>query len=151
MSKTTTTQIKRFKTFYDNEKMEGLSFPEPTLTEQHHINDTNINEIVSNYTQQDIIEHFNANNIPEQYGEFINFDYSDSMDKMSKIKEDFESLPSSERLQYENDPQYWYNSQVKQLLTNAMETGDPISPDVVEVVADVPKSEQQTPTVVGGA
>lgn len=140
-----------FETRYNKSIQNGISFADPSLTEQHHANDANINEIVNKYTNTQLIENYNYKNIPEQYGEFGDFDYSDSMDKMSKIKEDFASLPSAERSQYDNDPAYWYNTQVKQMLTDAMKTEASIASDVIEAVADVPKTEPETPTAVGGA
>lgn len=140
-----------FETRYQKSKQDGISFTDPSLTEQHHLNDADINEIVNKYTKTQLIANYEAKNIPELYGHFGEFDYSDAMDKMSKIKEDFESLPSAERLKYENDPSFWYNTQVKQMLTDAMKTEPEIAPVGIEAVADVSKTEEKTPTEVGGA
>ena len=147
--------IPKFHTYYKKPKYQGLVFPEQSLTEQHHANDVDINEIVQKYTLKEFRENHLAKDTPQNYGEFINFDYADSMNKLSQIQTDFANLPSKERLQYDNDPMQWYQEQIEVMVTEATKVEPEIVPTVVETVPELPKAEakaeEKTPTAVGGA
>lgn len=79
-----------------------IHFDEPTLTEQHHANDVNINMILKRYAVTGLIEHQNTHK--PSYGFAPASDLKSALDLTAKSNEIFADLPASERASFNNDP-----------------------------------------------
>ena len=73
------------------------------MTEQSHKKECDINQILSKYQQTGIITHAHQNQA--QYGEISSLDFHESMNLIAEAKSTFETLPSSLRKRFENDPE----------------------------------------------
>lgn len=75
-----------------------------SLTHQSMKRECDINAIMSKWQKTGILEH--RNNYQGQYGDFTNTpqDYQESMNQVLAAQEMFESLPSSVRRRFGNDP-----------------------------------------------
>lgn len=77
---------------------------EPTLTQQHHENETNINTIMAKALKSGIMPVGKDMNLLK-FGDFeTGFDYQESMNKIIAANESFEALPSQIRNRFRNDP-----------------------------------------------
>ena len=90
---------------YDVEKASeecGLSCPEPTLTQQHEADETDINFIVHRFGLTGQIPA--GRNIPT-YQDFSEAtDFQGAMDLIIQAQEAFQELPAQTRAQFQNDP-----------------------------------------------
>lgn len=92
-----------FKTAYQKHKRHTLEFGEPSLTKQSFRDECDINNIMSKYQKTGIIEHLNEHN--GEYGDFISYqDYHTSLNQILEAQETFNSIPSSIREKFNNNP-----------------------------------------------
>jgi phage internal scaffolding protein len=75
----------------------------PGLTEQSHKKSTSMNFILDRYRKTGIVEH--VRNQPLEYSDYINpLSYHEAMNQIALANSMFESLPSSIRKEFKNDP-----------------------------------------------
>lgn len=95
--------LPRLRHAYEHEAAhsESLTFPEPSLTAQDQLHNTNLKQLV---------ERFGPNEIPHQqhrgmYGDFTSLtSLEDAVDALELAQAQFEQLPSYIREQFANDP-----------------------------------------------
>lgn len=76
----------------------------PSLTEQHHKNSTNINNILNQYKNNPELL-LNTNNNSHLYGDFSQAtDYQTSLNTIMHAEEQFNALPSKTREKFHNSP-----------------------------------------------
>jgi len=77
----------------------------PTLTHQSMADECDINKIMLKWQKSGVLEH--RNTYEGQYGDFTNVpqDYHESMNQVLAAEDMFQSLPSSIRKKFGNDPQ----------------------------------------------
>lgn len=90
---------------YDTKKVSdetGLSCPEPTLTQQHQAEETDINYIVQRFGVTGLLPQ--RLDLPT-YGDFTGvFDYQSAMNLIIQADKEFQSLPADCRSYFMNDP-----------------------------------------------
>lgn len=79
----------------------GITFDEPSLTQQHFQPECDINNILSRYSQTGVL--------PEKQGAFYadfssGLDFRETVDFLRSTQEDFLALPASTRAHFNNDP-----------------------------------------------
>lgn len=89
---------------YDVPASDGITFNEPTLTQQQFKDEVNINNIVNRAMQTGDVSVFT----PTQRAEFIDNsvyeDYQSALDTLQTVEDDFYSLPAVVRKEFDNDP-----------------------------------------------
>ncbi|AST68717.1 hypothetical protein BFG07_08490 [Kosakonia cowanii] len=89
---------------YDVPAYAGLSCPEPTRTQQHFADEVDINKIISRAISTGDTTVFTTTE-RAQYFDCSNFeDYQASLDFIAGVEEDFYSLPSRVRKEFDNNP-----------------------------------------------
>lgn len=94
----------KFFTKYDPGLSPSLTFRKPSMTEQQHLRDVDINMIVSRFNRTGVL------GTPTQvrdmfFGDFSELDgYHDYQNRVSEAKERFLALPSNVRAAFDNDP-----------------------------------------------
>jgi len=92
-----------FRTAYQKHKRYPIMFEQPTLTKQAFKDECDINNIMSKYQKTGMVEHLNQNN--GEYGDFISYeDYHTSLNQILEAQETFNSIPSSIREKFNNNP-----------------------------------------------
>jgi len=77
--------------------------PEETRTQQQFISECDINNILKKYEQTSLLTPVNRSQ--GKYGDFTNVtDYQTALDKLMSAQDTFNSLPSSIRKRFQNDP-----------------------------------------------
>lgn len=89
---------------YDVPVCEGVVFTEPTRTQQHFKDETDINKIVARAIQTGDATVFTTAERGSYYDTSTFSDYQDALQIIADIDEDFFSLPSSLRRQFNDDP-----------------------------------------------
>lgn len=97
----------------DSKKVERVNFQgcsvlyfddQPLLTEQHHKDSCDVNNILRNYNADTLALH-NAQ-FEGNYGDFTDFmEYSDAFNFIKQTDEMFNSIPAHIRADFDNDPQ----------------------------------------------
>ncbi|AXL15277.1 internal scaffolding protein [Microviridae sp.] len=80
----------------------AIKFTEPSRTQQHQKDETDINKIMARYVKTGVIDHINKHQA--YYGENTGIEYQDAMNLLIKADEVFMELPSKVRKFFENDP-----------------------------------------------
>lgn len=83
----------------------SVRFSKPSMTEQHHLNDVNINSIISRYNRTGVLgDPFRAY-APGVFGDFSEVkDFHGLNNEIVEAKEKFMDLPSALRKRFNNDP-----------------------------------------------
>ena len=137
-----------FRTRSDVRVRSGVRFTKNSLTEQHHLNDVNINSIISRYDRTGVLgDPF------RQYSSGVFADISDVKDfhsiqtQLCAAKESFDALPSSLRKRFDNDPlkmvEFLQNSDND---AEAIKLGLKVSKPSVEGVGTVTSLDVTVPT-----
>lgn len=93
----------RLSSRYCFEKVPGIVFTEPSLTKQAFAAEADINNIVNRYNATGILP---AGERELQYGDFSSgMDYAECLVAIQEANDDFQSIPSQIRNQFDNDPQ----------------------------------------------
>lgn len=89
---------------YDRPKPVQLRFFEPSLTEQHHKKDCDVNYIVERYKRTGVMP---TNNRTPLYGDFTSTpqSYSEAVSLLRNAKDWFSGLPANIRNRFANDPE----------------------------------------------
>ncbi|AXL15282.1 internal scaffolding protein [Microviridae sp.] len=80
----------------------SITFTEPSRTQQHQKDETDINKIMKRYIKTGVIDHIN-----KHQGVYTNcpgMDYHEAMTFMRQAEGQFLELPSQVRKQFDNDP-----------------------------------------------
>lgn len=89
--------------YKENRRDTRVFFPNPTLTEQHHIEYTAIKNIMARYEHSGVIDHVNKHQ--GTYGDYINApDFQEAQIAIAQAKEMFLSVPAQIRADFQNDP-----------------------------------------------
>lgn len=81
-----------------------VDFPEPSQTQQHFKDDTDINIILKNNPDVTQIQYVNNSSQPS-YGDFSDVgEYRDALDRVLEAEESFAELPAEVRDRFKNDP-----------------------------------------------
>jgi len=92
-----------FRTAFGERKRVSFETVGVSMTRQSFKKDCDINYIMAKYQKTGLIEH--VNRYQGNYGDFLTVDdYQSSMIKVMQANEAFESLPSSLRKRFSNDP-----------------------------------------------
>lgn len=82
----------------------SIKFTQPSKAQQQFINECDINNIMAKYERSGIIDH--VSQYQGKYGDFIGYpDFQNAMFAVSEATTMFNSLPSSIRTQFRNDPE----------------------------------------------
>ena len=90
-----------FKTAY-GAKMRVAIATGDGITEQHHKNEVDVNNIVQKYNKTGLIDH--VNEFEKKYADVSGFDYQTAMNTVAAANTMFEQMPSHIRKRFENDP-----------------------------------------------
>jgi len=96
----------KFRTQYEPAEARKGKFltvnTEPTLTEQHHAHDADINVIMAKYQKTGQLPQLT---VPAQYGDFSNVpDFRTALDMIRERTDTFKSMPPKIRERFHNDP-----------------------------------------------
>lgn len=93
-----------FQTAFGEHRVSNFNTSGPSLTHQSEAPQCDINTIMLKYQKTGIITH--ENRYQGQYGDFTNTptDYHESMNAVLEAQDMFDSLPSSVRKRFHNDP-----------------------------------------------
>lgn len=92
----------KFFTAYDRPPSIPYKEDCPTLTQQHFLEDCNINKIMEKYRRTGILP---VNQTRAIFGDFSEgFDFMDAQRQIAAAKEAFAQLPAKLRKRFENDP-----------------------------------------------
>ncbi len=80
----------------------AITFSQPTLTQQHSKDETDINKIMARYIKTGVIDH--VAKYQPQYLDNTDIDYHQSQNIIIKADAMFSELPSSVRREFSNDP-----------------------------------------------
>ena len=72
------------------------------LTEQHHKDRCDVNQIVRRYAKTGVLDHVTS--IEASYGTMTGRDFKEMVDKVDEIRGKFQEFPSAIRNRFRNDP-----------------------------------------------
>lgn len=84
------------------ERKYAITFSQPTLTQQHSKDETDINKIMARYIKTGVIDH--VAKYEPQYRDNDDLDYHQSQNIILKADAMFSELPSSVRKEFQNNP-----------------------------------------------
>lgn len=90
------------RTPYSDRLAVTLAFQHPSMTEQAHKAECDINRIMAKYQKTGLLTH-GARYAPE-YGDYQPIDFQQAMETIRAGEEMFSTLPSSARKRFNNDP-----------------------------------------------
>lgn len=73
------------------------------MTEQHHKDECNINNILKKYDQTGLLSHVQT--MEAMYGDMTGDDYKTAMDMILTMRDQMDAMPSHIRKRFENSPQ----------------------------------------------
>lgn len=93
-----------FITAYSQKTVVEIRFDDPSLTQQHMLEDTDINNIVKKFEATGLIDHVNEN--PGMYTDLTlqPVDYQTALNIVIDARTAFDALPADLRLKFNNDP-----------------------------------------------
>lgn len=93
----------KFRTAYDRDLVEGITFTEPTLAQQHFKDECDVNNILRKYEATGLVTHV-ANGTPS-YGDFSSvLEFQQAQNILIEAQDAFDALPASLRKRFDNDP-----------------------------------------------
>lgn len=111
-----------FKTPYNHNTMDesnrvALTCPEPSKTQQHLVEEADINTIVARFLKTGELPPIR---VPPSYQDFEDVhDFQSAMDAINQAKQSFMQLPAEVRATFQNDPAKFVN-----YVDHCMNTGD---------------------------
>lgn len=96
-----------FRTAYGPKVKVELTEWDPSMTKQSERQEADINFIVQRYQKTGVLRH--RDTYDGDYGEFAAIDYHEAMNAVTAAQQMFESLPSSIRTRFHNDPGEFVN------------------------------------------
>lgn len=127
-----------FFTRYNPPSSPKVRFEKPSMTEQYHRSEVNINDIIARYNQRGVL------GTPTQVREMFFGDFSASPDRLeyeitvSDAKEKFMRLPSDVRAAFRNDPYQMLRELDSGNLQKFIDLGLCKAPDPVVGTPEVP-------------
>ena len=92
----------KFRTAYKDKIQSPFVTEGPSLTKQSMMQECDINFIINKFQKTGVIEHEKA--YKGDYGEFESLDFHTAMTMVAEAESMFETVPSSIRKQFDNDP-----------------------------------------------
>lgn len=93
----------KFRTAYDRDLVEGITFDEPSMAQQHFKDECDVNNILRKYESTGLITHV-ANGTPS-YGDFSSvLEFQQAQNILIEAQDVFDALPASLRKRFDNDP-----------------------------------------------
>lgn len=93
----------KFRTAYDRDFVEGITFDEPSMAQQHFKDECDVNNILRKYESTGLVTHV-ANGTPS-YGDFSSvLEFQQAQNILIEAQDAFEALPASLRKRFDNDP-----------------------------------------------
>ena len=93
----------KFKSAYDRDLVEGITFDEPSMAQQHFKDECDVNNILRKYESTGLVTHV-ANGTPS-YGDFSSvLEFQQAQNILIEAQDAFEALPASLRKRFDNDP-----------------------------------------------
>lgn len=93
----------KFRTAYDRDLVEGITFDEPSMAQQHFKDECDVNNILRKYESTGLVTHV-ANGTPS-YGDFSSvLEFQQAQNILIEAQDAFEALPASLRKRFDNDP-----------------------------------------------
>ena len=93
----------KFRTAYDRDSVEGITFNEPSMAQQHFKDECDVNNILRKYESTGLVTHV-ANGTPS-YGDFSSvLEFQQAQNILIEAEDAFEALPASLRKRFDNDP-----------------------------------------------
>lgn len=93
----------KFRTAYDRDSVEGITFDEPSMAQQHFKDECDVNNILRKYESTGLVTHV-ANGTPS-YGDFSSvLEFQQAQNILIEAQDAFEALPASLRKRFDNDP-----------------------------------------------
>lgn len=93
----------KFRTAYDRDLVEGITFEEPSMAQQHFKDECDVNNILRKYESTGLVTHV-ANGTPS-YGDFSSvLEFQQAQNILIEAQDAFEALPASLRKRFDNDP-----------------------------------------------
>lgn len=93
----------KFRTAYDRDLVEGITFDEPSMAQQHFKDECDVNNILRKYELTGLVTHV-ANGTPS-YGDFSSvLEFQQAQNILIEAQDAFEALPASLRKRFDNDP-----------------------------------------------
>jgi phage internal scaffolding protein len=136
----------KFKTAYSKKSRVQLDTGPVSLTEQHHKQACDINHLLRRYQKTGLLDH--VNRYQGRYEDVSTIeDYQTSLNTIAAAHECFDSLPSSIRKKFSNDPQVFLDFvSVDENIPELIEMGL-IQSSAAEVVpsADAPGTTEADP------
>ena len=94
-----------FRHAYEREQHKGITFTEPTMTQQQFKDECDTNVIIDRYTKTGVIPEELVNASAGVYGDFSGVgDYMDMQNKLIAARESFDALPSKVRSRFNDNP-----------------------------------------------
>lgn len=135
-----------FKTAYGEKNRSPIYCDEETLTQQNFKQECDINHILSKYQKTGIVEH--ANRFQGDYSDVTGaVDYQTALNIINDANDAFNSLPSSVRKKFANDPAAFVDyvsdpENIDSMRELGLALYDPNSKDV-EKVPEPPKTPEE--------
>ena len=77
-------------------------FTQPSMTQQHQKDETDVNKIMKRYVKTGVIDHVNKH--APRYGDVLADDYRSALHQIMNADDMFQELPSEVRKRFDNDP-----------------------------------------------
>ena len=117
----------------------GLACEEPSLAQQHHKDECDINNILRQFNITGLLP---EQTLSPRYGDFTGIgDYHTAMNRVLAVQDEFEALPAQIRARFDNDP-----AQLIEFLENSDNRPEAEKLGLVEkATAEVVEVAQNTP------
>ena len=92
----------KFRTAYKDKIQSPFHTEGPSLTKQSMMQECDINFIINKFQKTGVIDH--ERTYKGDYGEFESIDFHDAMNMVAEAQSMFETVPSSIRKEFDNDP-----------------------------------------------
>lgn len=76
-------------------------------TEQSHKDQCDVNRIINKYDKTGLLNHVTS--MEMQYGDCTGLDYKEALDKVTSIRQAFDTLPNEIRKRFKNSPEEYFN------------------------------------------
>lgn len=91
---------------------DGITFSEPTATQQQFKDECNVNFILRRYADTGVLTH--VSDVEPCFDDCSEFDYLHAMNTVVRAQEDFNALPSAVRKRFNNSPQELFSFLAKE-------------------------------------
>lgn len=119
----------------------------PSMTKQEFLQETDINNILKQYSQSGMIKHMRANAEAGGYQDLPDpQDFQDSLHQVEAARASFMSLPSRVRARFENDPVQFLEfvadpANAKELVDLGLAIARPADPPLTSIDVETPPAD----------